>query len=118
VLDHIEAAAEYLQLHKIVQPLPGMISLAETLGEAADKTASSMPRLRKMKNLEEYWVEINRLENEGDRSYRRTIAQLFSGDHRAMDVLKFKDIIESIEQAIDRLEDVANTIETIVLKQS
>jgi hypothetical protein len=95
-----------------------MISLAETLGEAADKTASSMPRLRKMKNLEEYWVEINRLENEGDRSYRRTIAHLFSGDHRAMDVLKFKDIIESIEQAIDRLEDVANTVETIVLKQS
>ena len=118
VLDHIEAAAEYLQLHKIVQPLAGMISLAETLGEAADKTARSMPRLRKMKNLEEYWVEINRLENEGDRSYRRTIAQLFSGDHRAMDVLKFKDIIESIEQAIDRLEDVANTVETIVLKQS
>jgi len=118
VLDHIEAAAEYLQLHKIEQPLPGMISLAETLGEAADKTASSMPRLRKMKNLEEYWVEINRLENEGDRSYRRTIAHLFSGDHRAMDVLKFKDIIESIEQAIDRLEDVANTVETIVLKQS
>jgi len=118
VLDHIEAAAEYLQLHKIEQPLPGMISLAETLGEAADKTASSMPRLRKMKNLEEYWVEINRLENEGDRSYRRTIAHLFSGDHRAMDVIKFKDIIESIEQAIDRLEDVANTVETIVLKQS
>jgi uncharacterized protein len=118
VLDHIEAAAEYLQLHKIEQPLSGMISLAETLGEAADKTASSMPRLRKMKKLEEYWVEINRLENEGDRSYRRTIAELFSGDHRAMDVLKYKDIIESIEQAIDRLEDVANTVETIVLKQS
>jgi uncharacterized protein len=118
VLDHIEAAAEYLQLHKIVQPLPQMITLAETLGEAATKTAVSMPGLRKMKNLEEYWVEINRLENEGDRSYRRTIAALFSGDHNAMDVLKFKDIIEEIEQAIDRLEDVANTIETIVLKQS
>lgn len=118
VLDNIEAAAEYLQLHKIVQPLPQMIVLAETLGEAATKTAESMPGLRKMKNLEEYWVEINRLENEGDRSYRRTIAALFSGDHKAMDVLKFKDIIEEIEQAIDHLEDVANVIETIVLKQS
>jgi uncharacterized protein len=118
VLDHIEAAAEYLQLHKIVEPLPQMITLAETLGEAATKTAESMPRLRKMKNLEEYWVEINRLENEGDRSYRRTIAELFSGEHNAMDVLKFKDIIEEIEHAIDRLEDVANTVETIFLKQS
>jgi uncharacterized protein len=118
VLDNIEAAAEYLQLHKIERPLPEMISLTETLADAANKTASAMPRLRKMRNLEEYWVEINRLENEGDRSYRRTIAKLFSGDLKAMDVLKFKEIIEQIEGAIDRLEDVANTIETIYLKQS
>ncbi|MGH2819405.1 MAG: DUF47 domain-containing protein, partial [Actinomycetota bacterium] len=115
-LDHIEAAAEYLQLHKIEQPLPQMVSLAETLSETARITSGAMPSLRKMKDLEAYWVEINRLENEGDRFYRRTIAELFSGDYKAMDVLKFKDIIEEIEQAIDRLEDVANTIEGIVLK--
>jgi predicted phosphate transport protein (TIGR00153 family) len=118
VLDHIEAAAEYLQLHKIEQPLPQMVSLAQTLTDAAAKTASAMPSLRKMKNLEEYWIEINRLENEGDRFYRRTIAELFSGDYKAMDVLKFKEIIEEIEQAIDRLEDVANTVESIFLKHS
>ena len=117
VLDHIEAAAEYLQLHKIQEPLPQMVSLGETLAQAAKRTAEAMPGLRKMSGLEDYWVEINRLENEGDRFYRRTIAELFSGDYKAMDVLKFKDIIESIEQAIDRLEDVANTIEGIVLKQ-
>jgi uncharacterized protein len=118
VLDHIEAAAEYLQLHKIQEPLRQMVSLAEILSEAAGKTASSMPNLRKMKDLEEYWVEINRLENEGDRAYRRTIAELFSGDYKAMDVLKFKEIIEEIEQAVDRLEDVANTVESIYLKHS
>ena len=117
ILDHIEAAAEYLQLHKIEKPLPQMISLAETLSTAAAKTSEAMPSLRKMKDLEYYWVEINRLENEGDRFYRRTIAHLFSGDYKAMDVLKFKDVIEEIEQAIDRLEDVANTVESIVLKQ-
>ena len=117
VLDHIEAAAEYLQLHKIEQPLPQMVSIAETLATAARITAESMPGLRKMKNLDEYWVEINRLENEGDRAYRRTIAELFSGDYKAMDVLKFKDIIEETEAAMDRLEDVANTVEGIVLKQ-
>ncbi len=117
VLDHIEAAAEYLQLHKIEEPLPQMISLAGTLADAAKKTAEAMPGLRKMKGLDQYWVEINRLENEGDRAYRRTIAELFSGDYKAMDVLKFKEIIEEIEQAIDRLEDVANAIEGIVLKQ-
>jgi predicted phosphate transport protein (TIGR00153 family) len=117
VLDHIEAAAEYLQLHSISQPLPQMGALGETLALAASRTSQAIPLLREMKGLESYWVEINRLENEGDRFYRRTIAELFSGDYRAMDVLKYKDVIEEIEQAIDRLEDVANTIEGIVLKQ-
>ena len=117
VLDHVEAAAESLQLHKIDSPLPQMLALAEILQKAAATTAVAMPALRKMKGLDEYWVEINRLENEGDRAYRRTIAELFSGDYKAMDVLKYKDIIEEIEQAIDRLEDVANTVESIVMKQ-
>ena len=117
VLDHVEAAAEYLQLHKIESPLPQMLALAEILQQAAATTATAMPGLRKMKDLDAYWVEINRLENDGDRAYRRTIAELFSGDYKAMDVLKYKDIIEEIEQAIDRLEDVANTIESIVMKQ-
>jgi uncharacterized protein len=117
VLDHIEAVAEYLQLHRIEEPLKQMVALAETLTQAARITAESMPKLRRMKDMEDYWIEINRLENEGDRYYRRTIAELFSGDYRAMDVLKWKDICEEIEQAIDRLEDVANTIESIVLKQ-
>lgn len=116
VLDHIEAVAEALQLHKIDKPLPQMIALAETLTEAARKTAEAMPGLRGGKNMEPYWVEINRLENEGDRYYRRTIAELFSGEYNAMDVLKFRNIIEEIEQAIDRLEDVANGVESIVLK--
>jgi len=117
VLDHVEAAAEYLQLHKIDRPLPQMVALAGTLSQAATLTATAMPGLRKMKGLDEYWVELNRLENEGDRSYRRTIAELFSGDYKAMDVLKYEKIIEEIEAAIDRLEDVANTVESIVLKQ-
>jgi predicted phosphate transport protein (TIGR00153 family) len=118
VLDAIEAAAEYLQLHKIEHPLPQMVQLTETLAEAARKTSDAMPRLRKMRDLETYWIEINRLENEGDRFYRRTIAELFSGDYKAMDVLKWKEIIEQIEGAIDRLEDVANTVESISLKHT
>jgi uncharacterized protein len=118
VLDHIEAAAEYLQLHRIEKPLPQMITITRILAEAASKTASAMPRMRKMKELEEYWVDVNRLENEGDRAYRRIVAELFAGDFKAMDVLKFKEIIEEIEHGIDRLEDVANTIESIYLKHS
>ena len=117
VLDHIEAAAEYLQLHRIETPLPQMILMAETLAAAADETARAMPKLRRLKDLSDYWVEINRLENEGDRKYRRTISELFSGNYNAMDVLKWQDIVEEIEGGIDGLEDVANTIEAIALKQ-
>ena len=118
VLDHIEAAAEYLQLYRIDKPLPQMVSIARILAEGAEKTAGSMPGLRKMSDLADYWVEINRLENESDRAYRRTIAELFSGDFKAMDVLKYKEIIEEIEHSVDRLEDVANTVESIYLKHS
>ncbi len=118
ILDHIEAAADLLQLHKIAEPLPQMVGLSRTLAAAAGKTAEAMPKLRDMKNMEEYWVEINRLENEGDRSYRRTIAELFSGDYKAMDVLKWKDIIDELEAAMDEVEDVANTLEGIALKQA
>ena len=116
VLDHIEAAAEFLQLHRIEEPIPQMIRLAETLNEACTSTAEAMPKLRTMKDLSDYWININRLENEADRAYRRTIAELFGGDFKPMDVLKWKDIIEEIEQAVDKLEDVANTVESIVLK--
>ncbi|MGI8775341.1 MAG: DUF47 domain-containing protein [Actinomycetota bacterium] len=118
VLDHIEATVEFLALYKIEKPLPQMISLARTLAEAGRRTAEAMPRLRKMKDLEEYWVDINRLEHEGDKAYRRTLADLFSGQYEPMEVMKFKEIVEEVEEAIDRLEDVANTIESIYLKSS
>jgi predicted phosphate transport protein (TIGR00153 family) len=118
VLDHIEAAADYLQLHKIQEPLPEVAKLARTLALAAQVTAKALPNLRKMNDLENYWVEINRLENDGDRMFRRMIAELYSGEFKAMDVLRWQDIIEEIEGAIDRLEDVANTVEAIYLKQS
>jgi uncharacterized protein len=118
VLDHIEAAAEYLHLHKIEEPLDHAVRLGETLAQAAATTAEAMPMLPKLKDLTDYWIEINRLENEGDQMYRRTVAELFSGDYGAMDVLKWQDIVEEIEQGIDALEDVANTVEAIALKQA
>jgi hypothetical protein len=68
--------------------------------------------------LDKYWVEINRLENEGDRVYRKTVAHLFSGEYKAMDVLKWKDLVDQLEAAIDGCEEVANTLESIVLKHA
>jgi uncharacterized protein Yka (UPF0111/DUF47 family) len=116
-MDHIDAAAELLVLHKIERPLPEMKSQADLIVRAARTTEEALRRLPDF-HLSEYWVEINRLENEGDKLYRQSIADLFSGDYKAMDVLKWKDISDELEEALDRLEDVANMLEGIALKQA
>ena len=90
----------------------------EVIQRCADLTAETMPRLKSLQNLDEYWIEINRLENLGDKNYRRTLARLFSGDFKALEVLKLKDIVESLEGAIDAFEKVANTVEQIAVKES
>lgn len=118
VLDHMDAAADLLVLHNIEMPLPEMKAQADLLTRAARTTGEAMARLPAFDELVEYWVEINRLENEADRVYRKTIADLFSGDYKAMDVLKWKDIIDELEAAMDELEDVANTLEAIALKHA
>ena len=84
----------------------------------AEITAAAMPQLQSMRLLDEYWIEINRLENAGDKNHRRTLANLFSGEFKAMEVLKLKDIVESLEGAIDAFEKVANTVEQIAVKES
>jgi uncharacterized protein len=116
VLDHIEAAADLFVLHTIEQPLPEMKAQADVLVQGCRVTREALETLPRFRELEPHWVEVNRLENEGDRIYRRAVAGLFSGDHKAMDVLKWKDIIDEAEGAIDQLEDVSNMLETIALK--
>jgi uncharacterized protein len=120
VLDAIESVADLFVLHRIEEPLPEMKAQADVLLRAAQQTEQALallPRMARAK-LEPYWVEINRLENEGDRIYRRAVADLFSGDYKAMDVLKWKEVIENLEEAIDGLENVANIIESTVLKHA
>jgi predicted phosphate transport protein (TIGR00153 family) len=118
ILDGIEAVADLLVLHQIEQPLPEMRQQAEVLSRATDQTYEAMRNLRSLRGLDQYWVEINRLENEGDRIYRKTVARLFSGEYKAMDVLKWRDVIDETEGAIDQLEDVANMLEAIALKHA
>jgi predicted phosphate transport protein (TIGR00153 family) len=120
VMDAIEAASDLFVLHHIETPLPEMRAQVDVLLRAAVQTEEALRELPKMgkARLEPYWVEINSLENEGDKLFRRAVADLFSGDHRAMDVLKWKEVIETLEEALDGLENVANTIESIVLKHA
>ncbi len=117
VMDFMEEAVDLVLLYEIHE-LPGeLANQVEVLQRAAELTAESMPRLQTMKNLEEYWIEINRLENAGDKSYRRILAKLFAGGYEALEVLKLKDVVDSLEDAIDGFEKVANIVEQIVVKE-
>ena len=120
VLDAMEAVSDLFVLHLIEAPLPVMKAQIDVLVLAARQTEQALAALPRMKReeLEPYWIEINRLENEGDQLYRRAIADLFSGEYRAMDVLKWKEVIENLEEALDGLENVANIIESTVLKHT
>ncbi len=120
VMDAIEAAADLFVLHNIETPLPEMKLQVDVLDRAAEQTDQALRAFRSLKRdeLEPYWVEINSLENEGDQIYRRAVAGLFSGDYRAMDVLRWKEVIETLEEALDGLENVANVIESAVLKHA
>jgi predicted phosphate transport protein (TIGR00153 family) len=118
VMDHIDAAGDLFVLHKIEQPFPDLKAQTDVLVRAAGVTRQALETLPRYSDLPPFWVEVNRLENEGDQIYRRATATLFSGDYKAMDVLKLKEVIDEIEAATDRLEDVANVLEGIALKHT
>ncbi|MEO3808079.1 DUF47 family protein [Sphaerisporangium sp. B11E5] len=118
VMDYMEAAADLIVLYKIDHLPKEVVRQVEVLERAAELTAEAMPRLRSMKNLNEYWIEINRLENQGDQVYRRLLAKLFGGEYDALTVMKMKEVIDQLEMAADAFEHVANTIESIAVKES
>jgi predicted phosphate transport protein (TIGR00153 family) len=121
VMDHIEAAGNLVYLYGLTK-LPAlpreMHELVHVLDQQARVTAAAMPRLRALKDLKEYWVEINRLENDGDRAYRMLLVRLFSGEYDALQVLKMKEVADELERACDAFEHVANTVEQIAVKES
>jgi predicted phosphate transport protein (TIGR00153 family) len=118
VMDSMEAAADLVLLYKLEELPRDVVAQVEVLERAAELTAEAMPRLRGLRDLSEYWIEINRLENQGDQIYRRLLAELFGGDYDALTVLKLKEVIDQLEAAADAFEHVANTVETIAVKES
>ena len=118
-MDEMDEAAELIVLYK-VDALPDRVSeQVQVLQRCAELTAEAMPRLRSMDKLADYWVEVNRLENQADKLHRKLIAQLF--DDLAGDpvlLMKLKEIVEVLENAADSFEKVANMVETIALKES
>lgn len=117
-MDAMEEAGDLVVLYQI-DVLPELVlSQVDVLRRCSELTAEAMPRLRSMKNLTEYWVEINRLENEGDRTYRHIVAELFNNGLEPIPLMKLKEVVDTLEVAADGFERVANMVETIALKES
>jgi uncharacterized protein len=118
IMDFMEEAVDLVLLYEVHELPSALAEQVDVIQRCAELTAETMPRLKSMKDLEEYWIEINRLENAGDKQYRRILTKLFSGQYDALEVLKLKDIVDSLEHAVDAFETVANTIEQIAVKES
>ncbi len=118
IVDYTEEVADYLGLYKIEAPMSQAQDLAKVLHQASRQIALALPRLRGFQDLSHFTVEVNRLENDGDRIVREAIASLFDNGIDPMVVIRWKDIFERLENAIDATESVANIIEGIVIKNS
>jgi uncharacterized protein Yka (UPF0111/DUF47 family) len=118
IVDYTEEVADYLGLYRIEAPMEQSQRLAHVLLQACRQISEAMPRLRNFDDISHFTVEVNRLENDGDRITREAVASLFHGGIDPMVVIRWKDIYERLEEAIDSTERVANILEGIVIKNA
>jgi len=117
IVDHTEHAAAQLGLYGVEAPMEQAVEFADVLVGAGEQIARALRCLRTRTELASHLVEIHRLENEGDRLQRDAVASLFAGGIDPMVVIRWKDIFESLEAAVDACETVAHILEGITLKQ-
>ncbi|MDT4914188.1 MAG: uncharacterized protein QOC66_3316 [Pseudonocardiales bacterium] len=118
VIDAVEAAADFIVLADVGKLPPLMTEQIQLLQRSANETAEAMGRLKTLRDLEPYWIEVNRLENEADRVYRKLLSKLFSGDYDALTMVKLREVADGFEDAADALEHVAHAVESIAVKES
>jgi uncharacterized protein Yka (UPF0111/DUF47 family) len=121
VTDWIEDAADALILYDVVEPIPEVQTLARLLSEATEQIVLAMPMLRDKRNLSKikaYTVEINRLENEADRVLRNALTRLVRERGDWFEFMRWKEILEKIEEATDKCEDVADVLEAVAVKNA
>lgn len=116
VLDLIDAAASRLVIYRVDGLRRGVLELSQILEQATAQVVCAVRVLEKHDHILDYCIEINRLENEADGQCRELIARLFDEEKDPVEIIKWKEIIEVIETAVDKCEDVANVIEGVVLK--
>jgi predicted phosphate transport protein (TIGR00153 family) len=118
IVDYAEEVADYIGLYQVEAPMEAAQSLAGILREACSNVDEALTNLRSMQGLNHYFIEINRLENDGDRVVREAIASLFVGGIDPTLIIRWKDLFERLEQAIDSCERAANILEGIVVKHA
>jgi predicted phosphate transport protein (TIGR00153 family) len=118
IVDYTEEAADFLGLYKIEAPMSQAQELTKVLVAACEQLAAGLEHLRDFKDLDKYWIEIHRLENDGDRISRDAVASLFSNGIDPMVVIRWKDMFAVLENAIDATETAAQILEGIVIKNS
>jgi predicted phosphate transport protein (TIGR00153 family) len=118
IVDYTEEAADFLGLYQIEAPMAQALALAEVLVKSCEQLAAALSGLRDFKDLERYWIEIHRLENDGDRLSRDAVASLFANGIDPMVVIRWKDIFAVLERAIDATETAAHILEGIVIKNA
>ena len=117
-MDGIDEAGDLIVLYEI-QDIPRRLEKqANILRECAQETALAIPKLRRGRDLKDFTVRINSLENKGDKQYRKMLAEIFASETDPIYVIKIKDVIESLETACDSFETLANAVEAIYIKES
>jgi predicted phosphate transport protein (TIGR00153 family) len=118
IVDYTEEAADFLGLYRIEAPMVQAQALTKVLVASCEQLAMGLDHLPEFKDLDKYWIEIHRLENDGDRISRDAVASLFSNGIDPMIVIRWKDMFAVLEEAIDATETAAQIIEGIVIKNS
>jgi len=118
VLDYIEEVADTFLLYRIDAPTPVAIQQATIIVRQCEQIHEALSHLRGFQGLEKYWIEVHRLENEGDQLARGAIADLFRDGEDPVEIIKWKEVYGLLESTIDKCEDVANIIERIVVKHA
>jgi uncharacterized protein len=118
IVDYTEEAADFLGLYQIEAPMEQAQALTKVLVASCEQLAMGLENLPSFKDLDKYWIEIHRLENDGDRISRDAVASLFSNGIDPMVVIRWKDIFAVLEEAIDATENAAQILEGIVIKNS
>ena len=118
VVDHMDAAVDLATLYRVGELPDGVAVQVDLLCRAAQLTAEAMPRLAGPQELTAFWVEVNQLENEADKVYRRLLSELFNGERDALEVMKLKEVVDELEAAADAFEHVADAVHSIAVKEA